>query len=436
MLKHFDAISSTVLSWVRDDLSKFLQSQWPRTRFWNTAIIMQHVDKIGLDYTSLAYGTQQQFATFATNNGHNGSSGAEFYHNADVLHDYADRSLHVGIVVAKKLTERFYGREHKKSYYLGCSQGGRQGIANAQRFPADFDGVVAGAPALDFNNMVSWRGSFFPNTGAATSPDFIDTKIWSGLIHDEVIQQCDGLDGVKDGIIEYPDICQFKAEALLCTPGKTTNCLTSKQVDIVNRVFSPFRYGDGTLIFPGLQVGSEQRAIDRLLAGKPFSDTQDWFQYVVRSSPDWNPATFTTEDARLAQQLNPFNIRTWPSSQDLSAFTKKGSKILTYHGMQDQQITSHNTGRWYEFLKTKSSEEEVGKWLRYFRVSGMYHCGGGTGAWMIGQSGSNVPFEPGSNVLAALVNWVEDGEAPEELEGTSMSDGVDAKVSFKRRHCR
>lgn len=390
----------------------------------------------GLDYASLAYGTQQQFATFAANNGHNGTSGAEFYHNAEVLHDYADRSLHISVVVGKRLTQQFYGSEHKKSYFLGCSQGGRQGIANAEKFPADFDGIVAGAPALDFNSMVSWRASFFPITGAATSPGFIAPDIWSGLIHDETMKQCDGIDGVKDGIIEYPDRCSFKAEALLCTSETATKCLTASQFDIVNRVFSPFKHGDGTLIFPGLQVGSEQRAIDRLLAGKPFSDSQDWFQYVVHSNPAWNPAGFTTEDARLAQQLDPFKIRTWPSPQDLSAFTKRGSKILMYHGMQDQQITSHNTARWYEYLKSKSSEEEVAEWLRYFRISGMYHCNSGPGAWIIGQSASTIPFEPRSNVLAALVNWVENGEVPEELEGTKMSEGVDAKVLFKRRHCR
>ncbi|QDS72571.1 hypothetical protein FKW77_000831 [Venturia effusa] len=389
-----------------------------------------------LDYASLVYGTQQNFATFAANNGHNGTSGAEFYQNADVLHDYADRSLHVSVVVGKSLSHQFYGKEHKKSYYLGCSQGGRQGIANAQKYPTDFDGIIAGAPALDFSNMVSWRISFFPITGDTNSSDFIAPETWSGLIHGEILKQCDGLDGVRDGIIEYPDRCQFQAEALLCTPEITTNCLTSKQVKIVERVFSPLTYGNGTLIFPALQVGSEQRAIERLLAGKPFSDSQDWFRYVVYSNPAWNPASFTTEDARQAEQLNPFNIRTWPSPEDLSTFTKKGGKILTYHGMQDQQITSHNTARWYEYLRSKTSDEDVEEWLRYFRISGMYHCNSGPGAWMIGQSASDVPFESRSNVLAAIVDWVENGQALDELEGTKMSEGADAVVLFTRRHCR
>jgi feruloyl esterase len=284
--------------------------------------------------------------------------------------------------------------------------------------------------------MVSWRGSFFPITGSTTSPDFIKPEDWSGLIHDEVMEQCDGLDGVKDGIIEYPDRCHFKVETLLCTAEKTKSCLTPKQIKIVNRVFSPFKQPDGTLIFPGLQVGSEQRAIDRLLAGKPFSDSQDWFRYVVHSNSAWDPATLTTEDARLAQQLDPFKIRTWPSPQDLSAFTIRGNKILTYHGMQDQQITSYNTARWLDYLFSKSSEEEVGTWLRYFRISGMCHCNSGPGAWMIGQSSSSIPFEPVSNVLAALVRWVEQGVAPEEIEGTKMNEAAAESVLFKRRHCR
>jgi feruloyl esterase len=344
-------------------------------------------------------------------------------------------------MAGKELTKQFYGTEHKKSYFLGCSQGGRQGIANAEKFPNDFDGIVAGAPALDFSSMVSWRGSFFPITGATTASDFIRPEIWSGLIHKEIMRQCDGLDGVKDGIIEYPDHCQFRTETLLCKAESASDCLTSKQIDIVNRVFSPFTHPDGALIFSGLQVGSEQRAIDRLLAGKPFSDSQDWFRYVVHSDPTWDPATFTTEDARLAQQLDPFQIRTWPSPQDLSAFTRKGGKILTYHGMQDQQITSHNTARWFEYLNSKNSEEEIGEWLRYFRISGMYHCNGGPGAWMIGQTSSSIPFEPQSNVLAALVKWVEEGEAPEEIEGTKLNevttkDGQAMEVIFKRRHCR
>jgi feruloyl esterase len=401
---------------------------------------------LGLDYASLTYTTSHGFAAVATNNGHNGTEGKAFYQNTDVVHDFADRSIHASTVIGKALVKQFYGSEHKKSYFLGCSQGGRQGIANAMKFPGDFDGIVAGAPALDFNNLVSWRASFFPLTGPSSqdTAKFITPDMWSTLIHDEVLRQCDHLDGVADGIIEYPDLCQFQPEVLQCKPGTTADgsCLNDKQIDQVRRVFAPFTYDDGTMIYPGMQLGSEQRAIERLYAGRPFSDSRDWFKYVVYSDPTWDPTSFTTADAREAQQLNPFDIRTFPTSSDLAVFRNKGGKILSYHGMQDQQITGHNTARWVEQLRSQSSDEDIDEWLRYFRISGLLHCSGGPGAWMIGQTGGSVAFEPQKNVLSAVVEWVENSVAPDILEGTKLVDqskirsaGV-AGVQFTRKHCR
>jgi feruloyl esterase len=170
--------------------------------------------------------------------------------------------------------QSFYGKSHTKSYFLGCSQGGRQGIGSAEKFPDDFDGIVAGAPALDFNNLISWRASFYPITGLSTSASFIKLDTWSRLIHDEVLRQCDALDGVRDGIIEYPDLCKFNAEVLECQGEVNSNCLTFEQVQRVKEVFSPLAYEDGSVIYPGMQPGSEMRAIDRLYSGKPFSDSQ------------------------------------------------------------------------------------------------------------------------------------------------------------------
>jgi feruloyl esterase len=367
-----------------------------------------------------------------------------FYNNPDVLHDFADRAMHTTVTVGKSIVKQFYGTKHKKSYFLGCSQGGRQGIASAMKFPLDFDGIVAGAPALDFNSLASWRASFYPLTGSLDSPGFIRPQVWSELIHEEILRQCDHLDGVVDGVIEYPDLCEFDPEVLRCKSGiiSTKSCLSEKQIQQVRAIFAPFENTDGTLIYPGMQLGSEEYAIARLYAGKPFSDSQDWFRYVVHSDPTWEPARFTTEDARKAQQLNPFDIRTFPSPSDLHAFHNKGGKILTYHGMQDQQITGHNTARWFEYLRGQSSDEEIDHWLRYFRISGLLHCSGGPGAWMIGQTKGAISFEPQKNVLAAVIDWVENGVAPDVLEGTKLVDGSKvrskdtAAVQFTRRHCR
>lgn len=177
------------------------------------------------------------------------------------------------MLAGKQLTKLFYNRDYDKSYFLGCSLGGRQGIDSADKFPDDFDGIMAGSPALDFNNLISWRARFFTITGSnsVNSSNFITPSIWISLIHEEVLRQCDGLDGVIDGIVEDPTRCNFCPETLLCTNGTSKNCLTSIQVDMVREIFSPFYDTHGNLIYPAMQPGSEVLAVQKLYAGKPFS---------------------------------------------------------------------------------------------------------------------------------------------------------------------
>jgi feruloyl esterase len=156
---------------------------------------------------------------------------------------------------------------------LGCSGGGRQGIKAVEMFPEDYDGVVVGAPAVNFNNMTSWRASFFDKTGHKSSPNFISESLWAGLIHDEVLRQCDVTDGVADGIIEDPKLCDFRPEALICpnVEALPDDCLTSAQVDTVNKIFSPLYGSSGELVYPAMQPGSEILATQKLYAGAPFS---------------------------------------------------------------------------------------------------------------------------------------------------------------------
>ena len=270
--------------------------------------------------------------------------------------------------------------------------------------------------------------------------------MWENLIHSEILKQCDGIDGVLDGIIEDPTLCAFRPETLLCSSNATTttaatDCLTDMQVQMVRKVFSPFYGEDGQLIYPAMQPGSEILAVQKLYAGKPFSYSEDWFRYVVYSDPDWDPSTFTVSSAAAAEALNPSNIRTWPSS--LAPFRATGGKIISYHGQQDNQITSFNTNRFYEHLlrgMTISSDDMDG-FFRFFRISGMFHCNSGPGAWVLGQGGNaaaeGIGFEREGNVLAALVAWVEKGVAPETMEGTKFVDDVVGRgVAFRRRHCR
>ncbi|KAF3000291.1 hypothetical protein E8E13_008518 [Curvularia kusanoi] len=392
-----------------------------------------------LKYEDVAYASSQGFAAVGSNNGKNGTDGLPFFHKPETVIDFAWRSLHTSVDAGKTLAKAFYGKPHSKSYYLGCSLGGRQGVKSAEMFPDDFDGIVAGAPGVDFNNLVSWRARFFTITGAIGSPNFIPATAWKTWIHDEVLRQCDTIDGAKDGIIEDPTRCKFDPSTLLCKGTTTANCLSDQQVNQLKTIFSPFTYPNGKLIFPAMQPGSEVFAVERLYAGAPFSYSEDWFKYVVYSDPSWNASSFGISDVRAAAALNPGNIRTYPTN--LRRFQKRGGKLLTYHGQQDNQITSFNTIRWYNDLKGSKSTAEMDDWVRFFRVSGMNHCSGGPGAWVLGQGGNaaaaGVPFERHRNVLSAMVEWVERGVAPEYIEGTKfVNDTVTLGVDFARRHCK
>ena len=313
-------------------------------------------------------------------------------------------------------------------------------------FPkGEFDGIVAGSPAVNFNNLYSWRGRFFTVTGAADSANFIQADTWRNLIHPEILKQCDDIDGAADGIITDPSLCDFNPETVLCAdPDETSTngtCLNEAQVSIVRTIFSPYTYPNGTVIYPGMQPGGELMAVQRLYAGVPFPYSQDWFRYVVHSDPTWDPASFNINDTILAIDMNPGNVRTYPS--DLSPFRDSGGKIISFHGGQDSQISGFNTERFYNHLLEgmSATPTDLDQFYRFFRIEGMFHCSGGPGAWVLGQGGgtsaAGIPFEPESNVLAAVVAWVENGTAPEVLRGTKfVNDTIGLGVDYVKDHCR
>lgn len=337
----------------------------------------------------------------------------------------------------------FYGAEANKSYFLACSLGGRQAVKAADMFPNDFDGVVAGSPATDFNNLYSWRASFFPITGAVGSPNFISPDTWKTTIHDEVLRQCDTIDGVADGIIEDSSLCHFDPNTLLCGSGvsnSTAACLNSTQVEIVRKIFDPYDWQNNTLLYPAMNPGGEIMSADGLYDGQPWALSEGWFRYAVHNDPNWDPANYSLADAALADEINPGNIRTWPDT--LADFQNRGGKMVMFHGGQDNQISSFNSPRFYEHLRSgmSYSTSQMDDFLRFFRISGMFHCQGGPGAWVLGQAGGSAaqgPFDGEHNVLAAVVDWVEKGAAPETMTGTKYNnDTVRDGVFFERSHCR
>lgn len=339
-------------------------------------------------------------------------------------------------MIGKEITKQFYGKKHKKSYYLGCSTGGRQGFKEAQDFPEDFDGIVAGAPALAFNNLTSWSGSFYPITGSTSSPTFVPTNLWP-VIHDDILKQCDKLDGYADGILEDPSICKYSSKGLICSGTGNSPCLTPTQSSTVDKIFSPLLGLNGALVYPRMQPGSEIIASFVLYNGQPFPYTADWFRYAVYNDPSWDPTTIDATDYANAARINPGNIETWKG--DLSAVERRKAKILHWHGLMDAIISSENSARYYNHVaKTMGkTPKELDSFYRYFRISGLGHCSGGDGAWNIGQGASAASLDPQQNVLMAMVRWVEEGVAPDTITGTKfVNDTVSQGIAFQRKHCR
>ncbi|KAF4425156.1 tannase and feruloyl esterase [Fusarium acutatum] len=386
-------------------------------------------------YDDLNYGASQGFATIGTNNGHDGNHGKPFYNHPGTVEDYAYRSVHLEAVLGKRIVRSFYGFSHKKSYYLGCSTGGRQGFKEAQEFPEDFDGIVAGAPAFDMLALFYWSGVLGQALGKPGSATYITATDWS-LIYDNILEQCDEVDGIKDGIIDDPDLCQYRPEALICGPSQKSGCLTGAKAETIRTIFTPVYGPDGQFVYPRLQPGCN--ATDRFTSiEQPFGYLLDWMRYVVENDPSWDPWTFTANDWLALSGKDDFGVSTW--NGNLTRARDRGTKILHYHGLQDPLITSDNSARYYNYVSRTMglTVKEMDGFYRYFRISGLGHCRGGTGANRIGANLDTLgPYEPESNVLAAIVDWVENGKAPKFIKGTQYASSGTKDVIAQKKHCR
>ncbi|KAH7353369.1 Tannase/feruloyl esterase [Plectosphaerella cucumerina] len=392
-----------------------------------------------IQYEDIQYAASLGFAAVGTNNGHDGSTGESFLNNPDVIEDYAYRALRTGVLLGKDITKTFYGQAQAKSYYMGCSTGGRQGFKEAQTFADDFDGIVAGAPAFSFNNLTSWSSFFYPLTGPPTATTFVPLQMWP-IIGQDILRQCDGLDGAVDGILESPDLCNYDPSGLICPAGASNiTCLTEIQAETVRKIYSPLLNDKGDFVYPRMQPGGEStEAAFAMFNGQPFGSS-DWWRFAIFSDPNWDPLTLKPADFPISSTRNLFNIETFDG--DLSAFKNAGGKLLHYHGLADGIITSENSPRYYEHvLKTMGlAPAQLDDFYRFFRISGMRHCFGGPGAAAIGNGGFEPvhSLDPEENVLMAIVRWVEEGIAPESVVGTRfVNEDQSAGVDYKRRHCK
>ncbi|KAF5343847.1 hypothetical protein D9758_015905 [Tetrapyrgos nigripes] len=350
-----------------------------------------------IQFPDIAYASALGFAAVGANNGHDGFSGRSFLNNSDVVEDFAYRSVHTGVVVGKEITKTFYGYEHTKSYFLGCS--------------TDFDGVVAGAAATEWNKLMDDFSYIFSLTGTPDAPSFLTAEAWVNIVHPDILKQCDTIDGVDDGVIEDPHLCNYAPSPdIVCSrDSNSTSCITPEQADTVRKVFSPFFIGD-EFIYPRLVPGSEiAEALSMVLAGDVITFSVEWFKFVINSDPNLDVKTLGPSDWKKSIAQDPFKISTFKG--DISAFKNRGGKLLSYHGQADSLISPESSEIYYDHVSSTMdlSTSRMDDFYRLFRISGMVHCFTGPGAWNVGQGlfGDTSPesdyTDPEKNVLMAAV---------------------------------
>jgi feruloyl esterase len=354
-----------------------------------------------ISYPAMATALKRGYATSSTDTGHVGATGSFALGHPEKFIDFAYRSEHEMTVKAKAIIDRYYGRAPQRSYWNGCSTGGRQGLAEAQRYPDDYDGIIAGASANPRTYLNAWQISI-AQAMLKDPASFIPPAKYP-MIHQAVLAACDALDGVKDGLIADPTRCRFDPKSLECKGDDGPACLTRAQATAASIVMSPAKNPrTGDEVFPGLEPGTELAWAGLVGGPEPVATALDQFKYVVFQDPAWDWRTFDLErDLARAVHVDGGTINA--INPDLTRFARRGGKLLMYHGWSDGSVAPRASVNYYtSVVKTMGGPAKTGEWVRLFMVPGMGHCGGGEGPNTF-------------DTVAALEQWVEQGKAPDRI---------------------
>lgn len=387
---------------------------------------------------AMAEPLRRGYATAGTDDGHTGGTAEWAMGHPEKLVDFGWRAVHETRLQAVAITGAFFGKPTSRNYFVGCSDGGREALMEAQRFADDFDGIIAGAPANNWTHTIAghlWDERALLDDPAGTIPV---AKL--PMIQKAAVAQCDMLDGVRDGLIEDPRACKFDPGTITCRGADGAECLTAPQVVALRKIYSgPKNPRTGAQIHPGFSPGAE---------GSP--DT--WAAWIVPSAQR-TPAQFgfgntfygqaVYEDARwdfrkldFDKDVTYADEKAGPalnsSSPDLRSFRARGGKLIQYHGWGDTAIPPQNSIDYYEMVRgfmgkyldaRSDASKPVDEFYRLFLVPGMGHCRGGGGANTFGNGATvaGATADPERDLVAALDRWVEKRIAPDHLIGTGKS---------------
>jgi feruloyl esterase len=395
-----------------------------------------------IDYHGMAQDVQQKYATAATNTGHSagGTDASWALGHPEKVIDFGYRAIHEMTQNAKTIINAFYGSGTKHAYFGSCSNGGRQALMEAQRYPADYDGILAGAPANYWTHLLTKALADAQATTLDPASYIPASKVPS--LSRAVNAACDAQDGVADSVLNDPRQCKFDPAVMLCKEGDSNECLTAPQITALKKLYEGPRDAKGNLIFPGYLPGGEEGPggwipwITGMAPGKSllFAFGTGYFSNFVYEKSDWNYRETTVDqglkaaDEKTAKILNA-------TDPNLSAFKARGGKLILYHGWNDAAISALNTVNYYSNVTSTMGATETSAFSRLYMVSGLQHCGGGPGTNAFGQGGAG-DKDPQRNMELALEQWVEKGVAPSAIVATKyVEDNPSKGVKFTRPLC-
>lgn len=391
-----------------------------------------------INVAGMAAAVARGYATASTDTGHSITGGASWaLKHPEKIVDFGYRAIHETAEKAKALIREFYGAAPRRSYFDACSNGGRQALMEAQRFPADYDGILAGAPANFWTRLLTAAAWDMRATLAEPGAYIAAAKL--PAIQSAVVAACDSLDGAKDAMLQNPAQCRFDPAVLLCSGAETDSCLTQPQVGALKKIYSGPQNKNGETMFPGYAPGGEAepggwgpwitgQAREKSLM---YGFASEFFKNMVYDDPAWDVLQFDVDrdgkaaDAKLARVLNA-------TDPDLSRFRGRGGKLILYHGWSDAAIPAQNAIDYYQSVVAKMGQGKVDSFLRLFLAPGVQHCGGGSGPNVFGQAIQARQGDPATDISAALEQWVEKGIAPEQVIATRYKTGTDPASGIVR----
>ncbi len=381
-----------------------------------------------INYGGLATALRRGYATASTDTGHTSVPGPPdaswALGHPEKLVDYGHRAIHEMTVKAKAITTAFYDKPPSRSYFSSCSNGGRQALMEAQRYPDDSDGIIAGAPANHFTHLLLgfvWNlQALSQSPGHAIQPDKLQ------VIERSVMRRCDLNDGVRDDVVGEPGRCSFDPSVLACSSAGPSQCLTRTQVDALKMIYGGPR-SKGKVLFPGFVPGCEpgRGSWSAWITGHGSGDglqaafSTQFLKNMVFENPeyDYNRFDFDRDrDLMAVERLSPILDATNP---DLTAFERRGGKLILYHGWCDAAIPAGSTIKYYNAVVAKMGKKNASSFVRLYLAPGMWHCGGGPGANSFGATG-----EGAAEMADALESWVEEGRTPGAIVAKKLKPGM------------